>query len=213
MQRSLNKGQFESSPVVCKNDNISEYSSDLELTIKMKTPCYLIVENNHGLGHYFGNGYVITAFHVVCNYAADTKMYCIFPAENMFLIYSACFTQSCNVDRVRDQAFIRLFGDTTPLGDGIQNRISEIAEMEKIYFYTSTQEKKFQKQKGEILSLSGTDAFIMSVVGKPGDSGSAVYNGKGEVIGIYLGSLKGANVPENRYGFCSRISPQFLPWV
>lgn len=211
MERSLSKRQFASSPVVYRNHNISQYSSDLELRIKMKTPCFLNAGTSWGLGHYLGNGYVVTAFHVVCNYASDTDILCIFPAESMFLIYSACFTQSCNVDRVRDQAFIRLLGDTTPLGDGIQSKISEIDEGEKIYFYTSTQEKKFQKQEGEILSLSGTDMFIMSVVGQPGDSGSAVYNAKGEVIGIYLGSFKGAKVPENRFGICSKISPQFLP--
>lgn len=125
------------------------------------------------------------------------------------LIYKACFTKSCNTDLNRDQAFIKLFGDTTPLEPGLQNHIGNINDTDKGYFYTSTHDGNFQKQEGKIVcSKQCTDAFLISVAGKPGDSGSPVYNAKDKMIGIYRGVMT-----ESKYGIGSAISQQFLPWV
>lgn len=215
--------QFElcNGPIITTNSSIQGYDFDSTIFTTRKIPCLLEILDfetktvTHGLGCYYGYGHVLTALHVIKD-AANSEILCIFSTEHNELIYKACFTKSCNTDPERDQAFIKLLGNTTPLGHGLHDEIGHINTNENVHFYTKTPDGNFQKLEGKIVhpntSLQAqmcSDEFVMSVAGKPGDSGSPVYNAKDELIGIYQGLF----TCDGRPGYGSKVSPQFLPWI
>lgn len=205
-------------PVVYESGEIRKYDTSMRQEIRREIPCEIIIADcniadikkiTHGCGCYYGYGHVLTALHVFEG-LEKFEILVAFPNEKQTLIYKAEFTKSCNTDTDRDQAFIKLLGDTSPLGDGLENQIAKASENESVYFYTLEPDGNFQKQEGKILHPNSnmteqmiTDEFITSVAGIPGDSGSPVYNTKHELIGIYRGIFTCC---------CSRIFPQ-LPWV
>ncbi|XP_060727111.1 uncharacterized protein LOC132846409 [Tachysurus vachellii] len=196
------------SPVVYKNGEILEYNADMELVIPKETPCIIIIRHDkkyilNGLGCYYGCDYALTALHVV-NYL-HLGILIAFPTKDVKLIYKAEFTKCCNRDKDRDQAYIKLLGNTSPLGDGLQNQIVEMDINDSIYFYTRDPNGNFQKQEGVIL-YQYPSKFFMSVAGKPGDSGSPVFNSKHELIGIYHGVYKD-------YGVTCNTFPSLTPGV
>ncbi|MCJ8728407.1 hypothetical protein PDJAM_G00004160 [Pangasius djambal] len=221
MQKCLDRLESTNGPVVYKSGEIQEYDPSMDLVIPKERPCKIEIRNytkksiTDGLGCYFGYGHVLTALHVIKNTGlGKCKILIAFTTGEIMLVYKAVFTKYCNIDTDRDLAFIKLLGNTSPLGDGLQ--IGKASETESVYFYSVAPDGNFLKREGKIchpnLNMKAqmcTDEFIVSVAGKPGDSGSPVYNTKGELIGIYRGIF---THPECEYGRCSGISPQFIPW-
>ncbi|MCI4374256.1 hypothetical protein PGIGA_G00004400 [Pangasianodon gigas] len=223
IQKCLKFFELTNGPIIYKNGEVHEYVPNMELTITKETLCIILIIDypknriTNGLGCYYGYGHVLTALHVIED-VYNSEMLIFFSTGDTLLIYKSVFTKSCNTNVDQDQGFIKLLGNTSPLGDGLQNQIGKMNENENVYFYTSTPDGNFQKQEGKILrpnlnmkAQMCTEAFVISVAGKPGDSGSPVYNAKGELIGLYQGSFTCPGIPE--YGHCSGISSRFLPWV
>ncbi|XP_053088887.1 uncharacterized protein LOC113534207 [Pangasianodon hypophthalmus] len=224
MQKCLDRLESTNGPVVYKSGEIQEHGPSMGLVFPKQRPCKLIINTDtgkfipNGLGCYYGYGHVLTALHVIKDTGLEKcEILIAFTTGEIMLVYKAVFTKSCNSDTDRDLAFIKLLGDTSPLGDGLQNQIGKVNETESVYFYSSGPDGNFLKQEGKIcrpnLNMKAqmcTEEFIISVAGKPGDSGSPVYNTKGELIGIYRGIF---THPECEYGRCTKISPQFLPWI
>ncbi|KAF4087548.1 hypothetical protein AMELA_G00071800 [Ameiurus melas] len=241
-QKCLNKLNSMDGPVVYESGEIKIYDPSMRQEIRREIPCKIIIYNGkiiiRGLGCYYGCGYVLTALHVV-KPLENVEILVAFPNGKCTLIYKAEFRESCNTDTDRDQTCIKLLGDISPLGDGLQNQVGEANESKSVYFYRKKRiffidifpGGKFKKQDGKILEersiyrsifycllhplchrkqgevLDETlDVFFISIVGEHGDSGSPVYNAKGELIGIYRGKHS-----DNGYGVCSRISPRFKP--
>ncbi|KAF4087550.1 hypothetical protein AMELA_G00071820 [Ameiurus melas] len=104
-------------------------------------PCGIIITDGekitNGLGCYYGCGRVLTTLHVENTRLENADVLIAFPNGKHALIYKAEFTNSCNTDTDRDQAFIKLLGDTSPLCDGLQNQISTVKPMKmKVYIFT-----------------------------------------------------------------------------
>ncbi|XP_060727113.1 uncharacterized protein LOC132846411 [Tachysurus vachellii] len=196
-------------PVVYKNEEILEYNADMELVIPKETPCIIIILTHdkqyicNGLGCYYGCGCVLTALHVVKD--PHLGILIAFPTKDVKLIYTAEFTKFCNRDKARDLAFVKLLGNTSPLGDGLQNQIVKMDKNDSIYFYTRDPNCNFQKQVGKILHQFPS-SFEMSVAGNPGDSGSPVFNAKHELVGIYQGVKK-------KNGVACKTFPRLTPWT
>ncbi|XP_053091770.1 uncharacterized protein LOC117595685 [Pangasianodon hypophthalmus] len=224
MQKCLDRLESTNGPVVYKSGEIQEYGPSMGLVFPKERPCKIEIRNyteksiTDGLGCYYGYGHVLTALHVIKDTGpGKCKILIAFTTGEIMLVYKADFTESFNIGTDRDLAFIKLLGDTSPLGDGLQNQIGKVSETESVDIYPLGPDGNFLKKKGKIcypnLSMKAqmyTEEFIISVAGKPGDSGSPVYNTKGELIGIYRGIF---THPECEYGRCSKISPQFLLWI
>ncbi|KAG7335555.1 hypothetical protein KOW79_000248 [Hemibagrus wyckioides] len=206
-------------PVVYKNGEVLEYKANMELLIQHKIPCVIITKFDalkfvnfipNGLGCYYGYGYVLTALHVVKPPRfGKSKILIAFPTEDFILVYKADFNQSCNTDADRDLAFVKLRGNTHPLGDGLHNQIANMNVNDNIYFHTRALNGNFQKQEGEVYKkMTKPDMFAISVAGKPGDSGSPIFNSKHELVAIYRGGFQ-----NSEFGHCSKIPQNFTPWV
>lgn len=172
----------------------------------------------NGLGCYYGYGYVLTALHVIEKAGpGEHKIGVTFTSGKSTVFYNAVYNQSCNFDKDKDQAFIKLLSDTRLLCDGLQNQIGKVGET--VYFYTLTNNGNFKQLEGKICRPTKdmkaemcTEEYVISVAGKFGDSGSPVYNANNELIGIYRGSFTCINSPEVEYGRFTKISPHFIPW-
>lgn len=136
--------------------------------IRREIPCEIIITDGEeiirGRGCYYSCGHVLTAFHVVEG-LENFEILRAFPNGKRTLIYKAEFTKSCNTDSHRDQTCIKLLGDTSLLGDGLQNQIAKANKNESVYFYTQTPDGKFKKQKSKIIEETLYE-FIISVAGK-----------------------------------------------
>lgn len=187
----------------------------MQLVIPMKIPCKIFICNKNtlklnGLGCYYGSDKVLTALHVVED-LEKSQIFVIFTCGKIELIYKATFN---NKYPDRDLAFIKLLDGTNLLG--LENDIGETEETnEVVYFYSLDSDGNFQKKEGQICRPNPsmraqmcTGEFVMSAVGKPGDSGSPVYNDKDELIGIYRGAFTHPNVS---YGRCIKISDLQTP--
>lgn len=204
-------------PVVHQSRKYQTFVPSMQLVTPMKTPCkiFICTKNTlklNGLGCYYGNDKVLTALHVFED-LEKLKIFVYFTNGEIELIYKAILIIKYPD---RDLAVIELFGDTSRLG--LENHIAETAETGGgVYFYSLDSDGNFQKKEGQtcrpyssMRAQMCTDEFVMSAVGKAGDSGSPVYNDKDELIGIYRGVFTHPKVSYGRYIKISGSKRTFL---
>ncbi|KAF4087549.1 hypothetical protein AMELA_G00071810, partial [Ameiurus melas] len=119
-EKCFNELKSTNGPVVYKSGEIKKYDPNMKQVDReaRDSPCGIIIIDGekitNGLGCYYGCGRVLTALHVVENARLEKADILIaFPNGKHALIYKAEFTNSCNTDTDRDQAFIKLLGDTS----------------------------------------------------------------------------------------------------
>lgn len=184
-------------PFIVKNRKVTQYNRDMKLELPPELPCRIFNQNlgnihQHGLGCYFGNSHVLTAYHVIKD-TYRSKINVVFYTTDSFLIYSAEFNRFCRIYPKRDLGTIKLIGDTSPLGEGLFNRVSEVHKDNNVYFYTINDMDRFQKLEGKVIDprrlTAQGDICTVSVAGREGDSGSPVYS-NGRLVGVYCGILR-----------------------
>ncbi|XP_046702591.1 uncharacterized protein LOC124384085 [Silurus meridionalis] len=215
-------------PVFYENRELKNYDASKKLLIPKETQCIIEIRNykqksiKNGCGCYYGYGHVLTALHVVEDANPyHSNMLAIFKTEEVVLVYKAKFEDSCNRDKAKDQAFIKLYGDTTPLGEGLHNQVGK-TNKNGVFFRTVDADGNFRKREGQICRPNSNirkqmcpGEFIMNVAGEAGDSGSPVFNTTtGELIGVYRGVFTSheKNNKKTHFGRYTEISPNFSPW-
>lgn len=191
-----------------------------DLGLEKEIPCIILIYNRpgsvtSGLGCFYGNGHVLTALHVLEDHNGS-EIYVIFTTSAGYLVFKCEFTKNCNTYPDRDQAFLKLLGNTKPLGAGLQNQRGHDYKQGFVYFFILTESGKFQKQECRIKQPNSDmkrrmipSEFITSKAGRPGDSGSPVFcNGKW--IGVYFGSFHNESAT---FGRCSEMCPVINPWA
>lgn len=219
---SLIKLNFTSGPLAIENGQImscnGKYLSD-------QFPCYILVWSSNieegwrsrGLGFYYGSGAVITAKHVVEDYE-NANIYVLFPNYECLIYrgYRTLYINGKTIPENQDISLIELQGCIDPL----QNLKSEIVELDKnqdLQFYilesgnygpkccrveTPNTDMKLQMQ---------ADEFVISKVGKKGDSGSPIFSSSRGCVGIYIGTFDAKNsASPQEYGRALSLDKTFV---
>lgn len=225
-EKCLDRLKSTNGPITCPiSEEIKVHEPNIDLVTER--PCIIRIRNNtkksitEGLGCYYGYGCVLMALHVIERAGqGDCDFLVAFTFRELMLVYKAEINESFKFYKDKDQAFIKLLGDTRPLGDGLQNGVGKVSGNGIVYFYTLEPDGNFQKREGKICrpnrnmkAKMSTDECVMSVAGKAGDSGSPVYNAEDELIGIYTGSFSNLSSIQHEYGRFTKIPPQSFPWI
>ena len=144
--------------------------------------------------HTSGTGFLVSAFgHIITNYHVSEAGH----ALHVVLGQRKIPAEVVKVDRLNDLALLQIKGRFNPLSIGNSKKVLLGATVHAIGFpQYQLQGRKPKYNQGTISSTSGLQDdnrhFQVSIPVQPGNSGGPVFDDLGNVIGVVVSKLKGA---------------------
>ncbi|KAG5262908.1 hypothetical protein AALO_G00280340 [Alosa alosa] len=185
--------------LIYMNNEIQIYDPKMKKKLVSHPICLLYSSEDSGHGFYIREKAIMTSDHVFKKNRRPDVISCFFPSDDFVLIFKID-SESYQSYPEADIGILHFDADPSPLGVGLYDKmyLGPPAPGIDIYFTTFDESNLGApiKHHGTIIPVTDSqelleNEFLMNTHGKPGDSGSPIFDQKGRCAGLYRGILCG----------------------